>query len=108
MDNAERFTRRRKASGTVAVFNIGANKPLCLARGEDSQADFPRPHLQQIGAKQVEKQALQVEPDSAILLLARVLARQAAREDHARECADKARDNETCRDLRPLLDRSSG
>jgi hypothetical protein len=50
---------------------------------------------------------LQPEPDGAILRLARALARQAAREDHARECADKARENETSRNLRPLLDRSS-
>ena len=55
-----------------------------------------------------EKQALQVAADKAILRLARALARQAAREDHARECADKARHNETSRDLRPLLDRPSG
>ena len=56
------------------------------------------------GTLKREKQALQLEPDGAILCLARAPARQAAREDHARECADKARENETSRDLRPLLD----
>lgn len=76
----------------------------CPARDKDSRLDFLRPHLQQIGGNQIEKQALQVGPDSAILRLARALARQAAREDHARECADKVREYETRRDLRPLLD----
>ncbi|MGH6848496.1 MAG: hypothetical protein ACREC0_13995 [Methylocella sp.] len=55
-----------------------------------------------------DQQALQVEPDKAILRLARALARQAAREDHACEQARKARDNESSRDIRLLLDRSSG
>lgn len=51
-----------------------------------------------------DQRALQSEPDKAILCLARALARQAAREDHARERADKARDNETSCNIRPLLD----
>lgn len=59
------------------------------------------------GTLKQKKQDLQLEPDGAILRLARALARQAAREDHARECADQARENETSRNLRPLLDRSS-
>lgn len=50
---------------------------------------------------------LQRAPDKAILRLARALARQAAREDHAREQAKKERQDETSRDLRPLLDRPS-
>lgn len=108
MDNAGRITRPKRAPDAVAVFKSGAIKHSCPARDKDSRLDFPRPHLQQIGTNQLEKQALQVEPDSAILRLARALARQAAREDHARECADRARANETCCDLRPLLDRSSG
>jgi hypothetical protein len=108
MDNAGRIARPKRAPDAVAVFKSSANKHSCPAGNKDSRLDFHHPHLQQIGANQLEKQALQVEPDSAILRLARVLARQAAREDHARECADKARENETCRDLRPVLDRSSG
>jgi hypothetical protein len=108
MDNAGRVSRPKRARDAVAVFRSGASKRSCPAGDKDSRLDFPHSHLQQIYAIQSEKQALQVEPDSAILRLARVLARQAAREDHARECADKAPENETCRDLRPLFDRSSG
>jgi hypothetical protein len=76
----------------------------CPTRDKDSRPSFLRPQLQQIGGNQLERQALQVGPDSAILRLARALARQAAREDHARECADKVREYETRRDLRPLFD----
>jgi len=108
MDNAGRISRPKRARGAVAALRSSASKRSCPAGDKDSRLNFPHPHLQQICANQSERQALQVEPDSAILRLARVLARQAARDDHARECADKAQENETCRDLRPLLDRSSG
>lgn len=107
MDNAEWIKRAKRAPDAVTAFRSGASKRSYPAGYEDSRLDFPHPHLQQIGANQKEKQVLQVEPDSAILRLARVLARQAAREDHAREYADKVQENETCRDLRPLLDRSA-
>lgn len=45
---------------------------------------------------------LSKQPDPAILALARVLARQAAREDHAREEAER---RNARGDLRPVLDR---
>jgi len=50
------------------------------------------------------KQVLRKAPDRAILRLASVLARQAAREDHAREQAEKIQ-HEPSRDLRTLLNR---
>lgn len=50
------------------------------------------------------KQVLREAPDRAILRLASALARQAAREDHAREQAEKAH-HESDRDLRTLLNR---
>jgi hypothetical protein len=51
-----------------------------------------------------QKRVLQEPPDRAILRLARALARQAAREDHAREQAEKTH-HESDRDLRTLLNR---
>lgn len=74
----------------------------------DSPPNLPLSQLQHNGANQLEKRTLQVAADSAILRLARALARQAAREDHARERAGMAPANETCCDLRTLFDRSSG
>lgn len=50
------------------------------------------------------KQALLRAPDRAILRLAHALARQAAREDHEREQAEKTH-HESNRDLRTLLNR---
>lgn len=50
------------------------------------------------------KKALFRAPDRAILRLASALARQAAREDHEREQAEKAH-HESNRDLRTLLNR---
>lgn len=50
---------------------------------------------------------LPAEIDDAILKLARVLARQAAREDHARQQAGSACYDETRGDLREVLDRSA-
>jgi hypothetical protein len=52
------------------------------------------------------KRALRQVPDRAILRLASALARQAAREDHEREQAEKTH-HEPNRDLRPLLNRPS-
>ena len=52
------------------------------------------------------KLPLQTSPDEAILRLARVLARLAAREDHEREQANR-RNKEEGGDLFPILDRSS-
>ncbi len=50
-------------------------------------------------------QALPRTPDPAILRLARALALQAAREDHDKEMAAHGElDDETCRNLRALLD----
>ena len=76
---------------------------VCAARPKSSLDA-----LSSFASLKQEKHILQAVADKAILRLARALARQAAREDHARECADKVRHNETSRDLRPLLDRSSG
>ena len=53
------------------------------------------------------KSCLQDKPDRAILMLVRALARQAARDDHAREKAKRAAQDEPSRHLHPLLDRSS-
>jgi hypothetical protein len=50
------------------------------------------------------KRVLREAPDRAILRLASALARQAAREDHAREQAEKIQ-HEPSRDLRTLLNR---
>ena len=50
------------------------------------------------------KRVLRKGPDRAILRLASALARQAAREDHAREQAEKTH-YESDRDLRTLLNR---
>ena len=52
------------------------------------------------------KSPLPPKRDEAILRLARTLARQAAREDHEREQADR-RGAKEGRDLRPVFDRSS-
>lgn len=52
------------------------------------------------------KRVLRETSDRAILRLASALARQAAREDHAREQAEK-KHHESSRDLRTLLNRSS-
>lgn len=65
---------------------------------------FVNPRHREVDANLLENQALKVEPDRAILRLARALARRAAREDHARACAERAGQNDTRRDLRPLLD----
>jgi hypothetical protein len=51
------------------------------------------------------KRVLRRMPDRAILRLASALARQAAREDHARQQAEKTH-HESSRDLRTLLNRS--
>ena len=51
----------------------------------------------------VEGKDLPAEIDDAILKLARVLARQAAREDHARQHAGSARHDETRGDLREIF-----
>ncbi len=48
------------------------------------------------------KRVLRRVPDRAILRLASALARQAAREDHTREQAEKTH-HESSRDLRTLL-----
>lgn len=48
-----------------------------------------------------EARPLPPAPDPAILRIARALARQAAREDHAREEAERQRDDAR-RDLRPV------
>ncbi len=53
------------------------------------------------------KSCLQEKPDRAILMLVRALARRAARDDHAREKAKRAAQDEPSRHLHPLLDRSS-
>jgi hypothetical protein len=52
------------------------------------------------------KQVLRQVPDRAILRLASALARQAAREDHALQQAEKTH-HESSRDLRTLLNRPS-
>lgn len=51
-----------------------------------------------------QKRALFRAPDRAILRLAKALARQAAREDHEREQAEKTY-HDSNRDLRTLLNR---
>lgn len=51
-----------------------------------------------------QKPALRRVPDRAILRLAKALARQAARDDHEREQAEKTH-HESNRDLRTLLNR---
>jgi len=108
MPHGQSIRTSKKASDTAAFVAGGAKERSCPATDEDSRIKFSRSSLGPIRANQPENQALKVGPDRAILRLARALARQAAREDHERECADKARENETCRDLRPLLDRPSG
>jgi hypothetical protein len=55
---------------------------------------------------ELHKLSLRTNPDKAILRLARVLARLAAREDHERELADR-RDKEESDDLCSILNRSS-
>lgn len=79
---------------------------FCAESNEYSELLFLHDDLASPRSRDSEKQRLQVEPDSAILRLARALARQAAREDHERECAEKAGENETSRDLRTLFNRS--
>lgn len=59
--------------------------------------------------KKVSKiESLRPPPDPAILAFVRALARKAAREDHAKAMAEfsaaSERPDETCSDLRPLLD----
>lgn len=53
-----------------------------------------------------DKRVLRRQPDRAILRLASALARQAAREDHARQRAEKPH-HESSRDLRTLFNRPS-
>src|SRR5208283_4374554 len=107
MDDQQITRRANRPCGSAPLVN-------CRASGRRDATADPRAQPSSLidtansnVHQKLQNQALQVEPDSAILRLARALARQAAREDHAREYADKARENETCRDLRPLLDRSA-
>lgn len=74
---------------------------------DDSSVSFLNSPDRESDANLLVKQALKVKPDQAILRLARALARRAAREDYSRACAEKAGNNETSRDIRTLLDRSS-
>lgn len=53
----------------------------------------------------VARKVLPAEVDDAILKLARVLARQAARDDHARQHAGSARHDETRSHLREIFHR---
>ena len=50
---------------------------------------------------------LRADSGDAILKIARALARQAAREDHARQQAESASHDKTCRNLRKVLNRSA-
>lgn len=54
-----------------------------------------------------EHRCLLADDGGAILKIARALARQAAREDHARQQAGSACNAETCRDLCEVFHRSS-
>lgn len=82
----------RNARGTSQVVRLSAKK---------SRADGQtcREHLPFTGKD------LPAEIDDAILKIARVLARQAAREDHARQQAGSARHDETRGDLREIFHR---
>lgn len=108
MDDYKSTRRANKKHDAASLIDRG------VIRRRDTPADvgaLPNSSFDELNSnarQKQENQSLQVAPDKAILCLARALARQAAREDHARECADKAQYNETSHDLRPLLDRSSG
>jgi hypothetical protein len=108
MDDHQSTRRANKKYNAASQLDCG------VIRRRDAPADvgvLPNSSFEEPNSsprQNQENQSLQVAPDKAILRLARALARQAAREDHARECADKARHYETSRDLCPLLDRSSG
>jgi hypothetical protein len=101
MVDVQHSLRRKRAEA------LGATERLRLSRDHDVRSNISDPRLPNAVARHLENQALKVDPDQAILRLARALARRAAREDHARACAEKAGQNETSRDLRPLFDRSS-
>lgn len=47
------------------------------------------------------------EPDEAVFRLARAIARQAAREDHARELAARQARHDQGRDLRTVFERAA-
>src|SRR3974390_3685155 len=99
MDNARRSTRPGRAPHALALLDSAAEMRSRSAEDKALRPVSLESHSWQSAAKNPEKQLLQVELDGAILRLARALARQAAREDHARECADKVREHETRCDL---------
>lgn len=68
--------------------------------GEAALAAFRNP-------PRIPSHTLQAGADDAILKIARALARQAAREDHARQQAESASHDKTCRNLREVLNRSA-
>lgn len=107
MADAGRIQPQQKAADAGAL-DCGENEQQRSLPDDHASLNLPNSQDLEIDANLLEDEALKVEPDQAILRLSRALARQAAREDHARECADRARANETRCDLRPLLDRSSG
>jgi hypothetical protein len=108
MDDRRSIVSTGKGFSDTLFAGDGVNELRRTSHREAATPRLPFSRIQKVTENQLKIQALKVGPDRAILRLARVLARQAAREDHARECADEARDHETSRDLRPLLDRSSG
>lgn len=57
--------------------------------------------------RRIPTHTLQASADDAILKIARALARQAAREDHARQQAESASHDKTCRNLREVFNRSA-
>lgn len=105
MANVERIEPHRNA------VEAGASDRRRSAQQRTSSdvqaAHLLKPRHRELDKNLLENQALKIVPDRAILRLARALARRAAKEDHARACAEKAGQNETSRDLRPLFDRSS-
>ena len=80
--------------------------PTTIVRGIVRPAIFAPSQAVPAMVVKSRKRVLRQTPDRAILRLASALARQAAREDHAREQAEKIR-HESSRDLRTLLNRSS-
>jgi hypothetical protein len=105
MANVERIEPHQKA---VEAGALDRRRSALQRTSSDVQAKhLLSPRHREFDTNLLENQALKIAPDQAILRLARALARRAAKEDHARACAERAGQNETRRDLRPLLDRSS-
>jgi hypothetical protein len=89
------------------VWMIKSSEMLSIGAGQSR--GYRRTARQQARASimqnEVRKLSLQKSPDEAILRLARVLGRQAAREDHEKE--HSRRNKEESSDLCSILDRSS-